>query len=164
MPGKSAALSRSLEDYLEAVADLIRQGRAARVRDIASRLGVGMPSVSVALRALAQRGLVKYDPYELVELTPNGKLVARDIESRHQGLEQFLSGVLGLPAAQAQANACRMEHAIDSTVLRRIKALTRHLQGCERMAGVRGAVLKTCGACQSGTAAPPRPRAKRGTP
>jgi len=44
------SLSASLEDYLEAVLLLVRQRRVARVRDIAGRVGVSMPSVNTALK------------------------------------------------------------------------------------------------------------------
>ena len=86
-------LSPSLEDYLEAVLELVRSGKVARVRDIARRLKVGMPSVSIALRALAERGLVNYDPYELVTLTEHGQRLGREIDRRHHVLGKFFFGV-----------------------------------------------------------------------
>jgi len=60
--GQQDKLSPSMEDYLEAIVGLVRTGKVARVRDIAQRLGVGMSSVSTALRGLGARGLVNYDP------------------------------------------------------------------------------------------------------
>ena len=126
-------LSPSLEDYLEAVLDLIRSGKAARVRDIARRLEVGMPSVSLALRALAQRGLVNYDPYELVTLTEQGQRVGREIDRRHQVLQRFFADVLGLDQPAARANACRVEHAIDLPALERLQRLLEFLQDRPRV-------------------------------
>jgi DtxR family Mn-dependent transcriptional regulator len=127
-PGVGKKLSPSQEDYLEAVLDLVRTGQVARVRDIARRLGVGMPSVTVALRALSSRGLVNYDPYEVVTLTEAGQRTGEEIERRHRVLQSFLTDVLGLDESTARANACRMEHAVDVVVLERLSALMERLE------------------------------------
>jgi len=128
MKNASVPLSPSQEDYLEAVLDLERTGRVARVRDIARRLNVGMSSVSIALRALGERGLVNYDPYQVVTLTERGERLGRLVTRRHEVLQAFLTDVLGIDAALAQSNACRMEHAIDDTVLQRLKDFAAFLQ------------------------------------
>ena len=91
-------LSPSLEDYLEAILHLVRRDRVARVRDIAKRLGIGMPSVTVALKALSQRKLVNYDPYQVITLTDHGREVAEEISRWHLVLRRFLTEVLGLDA------------------------------------------------------------------
>ncbi len=114
-------LSKSQEDYLEAIHDLFAEGNAARVRDIANRLGVGMSSVSAALKALAERGLVNYDPYQLVTLTPEGQKLAETVAGRHETLQRFFTEVLGLDADAADANACRAEHAIDEQALQKLR-------------------------------------------
>ena len=164
---KTAAtpLSSSLEDYLEAVLDLVRTGRVARVRDIARRLGVGMPSVSVALKTLSARGLVNYDPYQVITLTRRGEKLGRDITHRHTVLQGFLSDVLGVEPGVAQSNACRMEHAIDDEVLERLQQFAEFIQKCPRAAeGWRkdapakasaGPTAPDCPACAEGPAAKP---------
>ncbi len=128
-----ARLSSSLEDYLEAVLDLVTDQKVARVRDIARRLKVGMPSVTVALRALAARGLVNYDPYQFVTLTERGRRMGLAIGNRHRVLGEFFTDVLGLPADRAGANACRIEHAIDEDVLARLGELSDFLRQCPRV-------------------------------
>ena len=126
------ALTSSQEDYLEAILYLVRQSRVARVRDIAQRLGVGKPSVTSALKALSRRKLVNYDPYQYITLTDLGRELAEEISHRHVVLRRFLMDVLGIDADTADANACRMEHAIDPEVLGRLKALASFLQECPR--------------------------------
>lgn len=115
-------LSASLEDYLEAIYHLESEQRVARVRDIAERLGVQMPSVTSALRALAARGLVNHTRYSYVTLTSAGARIARDLVQRHEVLTDFLSGFLGLEREAAERNACAMEHAIEPVVLTRLVA------------------------------------------
>jgi len=126
-------LTRSLEDYLEAILLLVRRGRVARVRDIAHRLEVGMPAVSAALKTLSARGLVNYDPYQVITLTDRGCELAEEVSRRHDILRRFLTEVLGLDAASAEANACRMEHAVDAPLLDRLERFNEFLRRCPRI-------------------------------
>ena len=120
-------LTRRLEDYLEAVYVLMAETGSARVRDIAARTGVSMSSVSAALRQLADGGLVHYDPYELVTLTPAGEAQAGRIRGKHEALADFLGQVLGVGPQTADANACRMEHVVSDDVLDRLALLSDFL-------------------------------------
>lgn len=122
-------LTSSQEDYLEAIWDLVRQDGSARVRDIAERLAVAMPSVTVALKALASRGLVEYEPYQQVTLTRRGKGQARRITRRHEVLRGFLVEVLDVDDPVAEANACRLEHAVDDAVLQRLQCFAEFTTG-----------------------------------
>ncbi len=133
-------LSESLEDYLEAIYHLERESRVARPGDIASRLGVSRPSVTGALRNLAERRLVHYVPYGLVTLTPDGKRTARDIVRRHDTLKHFLEHVLALGTDEAERAACRMEHVLAPNVMARFVEFARFVDACPRHAAdwVRG--------------------------
>ncbi len=164
MPAAKTArreLSSSLEDYLEAVRDLVRVGRVARVRDIAARLRVGMPSVSVALKALGEKGLVNYDPYQVVTLTHRGEKVGGDIARRHAAIRAFLTGVLGVEPSLAESNACRIEHAIDDEVLQRLTDFAGAVLACPHAErpGSGGAPCRpgrpSSAAAPAGAAAPP---------
>jgi len=121
-------LTTSLEDYLEAILILVRRGYVARVRDIAGRLGVGMPSVTAALKTLAKRKLVNYDPYQVITLTEQGRRIGEEIGRRHELLRRFLTDVLGLRPQQAESNACRMEHAVDAAVVARLGKLVQFVR------------------------------------
>jgi DtxR family transcriptional regulator, Mn-dependent transcriptional regulator len=125
-------LSSSKEDYLEAILHLVRRDRVARVRDIAARLGVRMPAVTAALKDLSARGLVNYDPYQVVTLTDPGREVAEEVSRRHTFLRKFLVEVLGLDEEVAEANACRMEHAVDAALLERLHGFAEFVQACPR--------------------------------
>jgi DtxR family Mn-dependent transcriptional regulator len=57
---KNNSLSASQEDYLEAILNVADASGVARSTNIAISLGVAKPSVTGALRLLAQRGLVNY--------------------------------------------------------------------------------------------------------
>src|SRR6056297_3653538 len=90
----SINLSASLQDYLEAIYHIVQKKGAARVKDISERLEVSNPSVTGALRTLADKGLVNYAPYDLVSLTEDGNRVAEAVVSRHEALHDFFVSVL----------------------------------------------------------------------
>ena len=123
-------LSESLEDYLEAIYQLERVAGSARPADIAARLKVSRPSVTGALRALNDRGLVHYAPYAAVALTSAGRKTAAEVARRHGILKEFLERVLSLPAAQAERAACRMEHVLEPDVLARFLDFARFTDSC----------------------------------
>ena len=126
----SRSLTRSLEDYLEAILFIVRKGQVARVRDIAHMLNVGMPSVTTALKHLAQRGLVNYEAYQLATLTDQGRSVAEGVSRRHYLLRRFLTDVLKMDGQAADVNACRMEHAVDELVLERLEDFMDFIRNC----------------------------------
>jgi DtxR family Mn-dependent transcriptional regulator len=113
-------LSASQEDYLEAIFHIEEKKRAARAKDIVERMGVHNSSVTQALRALADKGLVNYAPYDLVTLTEEGRCRASDVVRRHRAVRQFLIEILGIAPDRAEADACRLEHSISGEVLARL--------------------------------------------
>jgi DtxR family Mn-dependent transcriptional regulator len=110
-------LSASLEDYLEAIFHIVAQKHVARAKDIAQRLGVNHSSVTVALRSLANKGLINYAPYELVTLTREGRLVSKDVARRHSTLQEFFVKVLSVDPDLADTAACKMEHTLPPDIL-----------------------------------------------
>jgi len=120
-------LTASQEDYLETILGLIRQTGNARVRDIAKWLGVAKSSVTVALRGLAKRALVNYEPYQLVTLTDRGQVLAERIRRRHNALSGFFTNVLDVDGEIAEANACRIEHAVGDGVMRRLSCFVEFM-------------------------------------
>ena len=106
-------LTESLEDYLEAIAELCNDNGHAHTKEIAEKLKVKMPSVTGALRQLADMGHIVYNTHYPVTLTPEGKSVAIQVAKRHQILKKFFMDILGMPAANASDAACHLEHLID---------------------------------------------------
>lgn len=117
-------LSSSAQDYIEAIYLLGREHGVVRVSQIAERLAVKMPSVVVALKALARQGLIAYERYGYVTMTEAGRAAARRIYERHDALRRFLNGFLGVDEVTAEADACRIEHALSP---RTVEQLNRFL-------------------------------------
>lgn len=113
-------MTKSLEDYLEAIHCLIQNTGSAHVADIAKDVGVKMPSVNNAVKELAKLGLVSYEKYHSVTLTEAGQAAAISVYERHQMLTQFLMQ-LGVPKDSAEEDACAMEHILSTTTIDCIK-------------------------------------------
>jgi len=117
---EAEVLSESLGDYLESIYHLARRNGVARVKDIARRMEVQMSSVTGALRSLAARELVNYDPYSLITLTARGERAARELVRTHEVLSEFFNRVLKLDKKTADRNACHVEHGIEAEALERL--------------------------------------------
>ena len=79
----SKSLTPNMEMYLKTIFEIDNAGDRARVKAIAERLGVTMPSVSGAVENLQKRGLVQHTPYGDVRLTTKGRRVAREVKERN---------------------------------------------------------------------------------
>ena len=114
------ALTASMEDYLEAIFEIGRQKSAVRVRDVARKLEVTMPSVTGALKILEARGLLRHERYEYIELTESGSVQAALIASRHRIIRTFLTEVIGTDRSTADAEACGIEHILSSETMEKL--------------------------------------------
>jgi DtxR family Mn-dependent transcriptional regulator len=123
-----SGISASQEDYLLTICRLVSSGRVARSKEIADAVGVTASSVTSALRQLHASGHIHYDRYSYITLTARGEEVAGQLQRRHTLIRGFLSDVLGMPQGDADANACRIEHALDPEVCTRLNKLMRFLQ------------------------------------
>ena len=117
-------MTKSLEDYIEVVYVLIQEKRRARVRDIAGKLKVKMPSVVKAIGELKKLGLVTQEPYGDVELTAKGRRIATIILNRHNKIRDFLM-LIGVSKRIADKDACQMEHIISVETFDRIRDFLR---------------------------------------
>ncbi len=122
-------LTESMEDYLEAIAELIAIEGHAHSKAVAEKLNVTMPSVTGALRQLVQQDLIIYNAHHPVQLTAKGKAVAEKIMRRHEVLQMFFSGVLGLPLDKATETACRLEHIVDEDTIERFVIFSEAIAG-----------------------------------
>lgn len=127
---RATRLSASLEDYLEAIFLIVDKKQVARAKDVAQRLGVTRSSVTVALRALAERDLINYAPYEVVTLTAEGKRISEDVVRRHQTLQDFFVKVLSVDWSLADKAACDMEHTLPHEILLRLTEFVDFVERC----------------------------------
>jgi len=104
------------EDYVEAIAELIKDRGEARVRDLAEMMGVSHVTVSRTVTRLVSAGLVVTEPYRPIELTPTGQRLAEECERRHEIVLDFLLK-LGVPRKQAELDAEGIEHHVSEKTI-----------------------------------------------
>ncbi|HEX2616995.1 MAG TPA: metal-dependent transcriptional regulator [Flavobacteriales bacterium] len=103
-------LTRSEEDHVKAVHALLRDGSNAFTKDIAERLGTKASSVTVMLKKLAEKGLLKHEPYHGVSLTAKGQVAALKLVRKHRLWETFLVQRLGFGWDEVHEVAEQLEH------------------------------------------------------
>lgn len=110
--------------YLITVARAAEEGASGPVpiSAVAAALGVTVVSANEKVHKLAGRGLVEYSPYKGVELTSRGSEVARRVLRTRRLWATFLASRLGYAAAEADALACRLEHATPPDAAERLAA------------------------------------------
>jgi DtxR family transcriptional regulator, Mn-dependent transcriptional regulator len=99
------------EDYLEAIEDIIRKKGYARPKDVRESLHLGSSTVTEMLQKLSAKGLIGYEKYGKIVLTPKGKKIARQTQKKHDMLTELLT-LLGLDDATAEEDACKIEHVL----------------------------------------------------
>lgn len=121
---KTNGVTASLEDYLEAIYNIIEEKNGVRAIDISRRLDVKRSSVTEALKNLAEKKLVNYGRYGVISLTHSGVEVAKKVIEKHKVLYDFFEKILGASPKEAQENACRVEHVISEDVFQRLIVFT----------------------------------------
>ncbi len=120
-------ISAVQEDYLEAILALEAASPRVRVRDLADRLSVHKSTVTAALKALAEKGLIEYEPYGQIVMTRAGRRAGERVSADHAVLKVFLTDVLMIDEETAGDNACRMEHVMGRSVLNRLISFTAYM-------------------------------------
>jgi len=133
MKTKDTPITSTLEDYLATIFRLVQKNGEARSNAIADNLDVSRSSVTTALKSLAARELIEYRPYNPITLTPSGWELGKRIAHRNMILQDFFGRVLQLPAEEAEATACRVEHAVTDDVVLQLGRFILFLKesGCD---------------------------------
>jgi DtxR family Mn-dependent transcriptional regulator len=114
-------LTGSQENYLEYIfRNAPKEG--IRVRDLAAKLRVALPSVTRAVSVLKNRGLVRHQSYGKIQLTDEGEAVGREIVRRDACLTRILVEIFAMTESEADPHVHRLEHVIDESVLLRLEA------------------------------------------
>src|SRR5436190_5280017 len=122
--------SSTVEDYVKQIYleqlgaadrdDLVSMGR------LATAMGVVPGTATSMVKALADAGLVDYEPRGGARLTRGGEKLALHVLRRHRLVELFLVKVLGLDWSEVHDEAEELEHAISDKVLDRIDRVLGH--------------------------------------
>ncbi|SFB48653.1 iron (metal) dependent repressor, DtxR family [Amycolatopsis marina] len=101
---------------------LAERGEAVTNTSLATRLEVSPSSASGMVTKLSQQGLVAHVPYRGIELTGEGRLLARAVLRRHRLIESYLVSELGYTWDEVHVEADQLEHAVSDRLVERIAA------------------------------------------
>lgn len=130
MPSGHSHFTESIEEYLEAIYRLEREGAGVTTSGLASELGISPASVSGMLKKLAGEGYLEHEPRGTASLTQKGLEVGARTLRRHRLAERLLTDVLGMRWDEVHEEACKLEHAISERVERHLLAYLGHPKTC----------------------------------
>ncbi len=119
-------MSEAAEMYLLRIALLARNDNPVPISRLAETLDVSPISANQMCRKLETKGLVAYQPYKGVTLTPQGEAIALRVLRKRRLWEVFLAEKLGLDPKVAEEIACRFEHVTPGTLAEKLAAFLGH--------------------------------------
>ncbi len=121
-------LTESLEKYLLAIYEIVKENQAARVRDVSNYLNIGGPATSDAVKALASRGYINYVPYGIITITNKGIKKAEEKIYRHNVISNFLEKVLMVDNVSDSAK--NIEYSMPEDVLDKFVKFLSFMEKC----------------------------------
>ena len=104
------------QDYVEAIQHHLNSGGEVKVRDLQDDFGVSHVTVIRTLQRLKDQDLVTDTRSRQIQLTEEGKALAREAAERHRLLRRFFIH-LGVSEEQADADAEGAEHHLSRETL-----------------------------------------------
>ncbi len=104
----------SKEDYLKAILEAECEGEQVIAARLAHWLSVSAPAVTMALRRLKRDRLVTVRQDGRIQLTAEGRKIARQLVTRHHLIERMLHEVFGMAWYKVHDEAERLEHAVSA--------------------------------------------------
>ncbi len=120
--------SSTVENYIkqiylqlqESSNTLLPMGRLAEVMNVVPGTATSM------VKALAESGLVDYEPRTGLRLTQGGERLALHVLRRHRILELFLTNIVGFDWSEVHDEAEALEHVISERLLTRMDEMLGH--------------------------------------
>jgi len=119
-------ITKSLQDYIEFIYNQISLKKEVKAIDIANHFNVARATVSETLIRLCEKGLIVYVGRKGIIITPEGKKEAKKIIKKHNILNTFFREILGANENISSENACKIEHVIDSELIKKIDKFTSY--------------------------------------
>ena len=87
-------------------------------------------SVSEAIKILAEKQLINYEPYGIITLTDEGENLAQGVLNRHKIIFNFFENVLAVQSDMAEKDASKIEHEMSDEVLKKFVMFLEFMQSC----------------------------------
>jgi DtxR family transcriptional regulator, iron-dependent repressor len=117
-PGKGT--TSVVEDYLQILHYLMRDGYTVIAARLAERLNVSAPTVTATLQRMERDGLIEHGPRKEILFTSEGRQAAEDIVRRHALAERLLTDLLKMPWHESHEEAHGVEHVMSPKIEARL--------------------------------------------
>jgi DtxR family transcriptional regulator, Mn-dependent transcriptional regulator len=114
------ATTSVVEDYLQVLHYLTRDGYAVIAARLVERLNVTPPTVTATLQRMERDGLIAHGPRKEILFTVEGRQVAENIVRRHALAERLLTDLLKMPWHESHEEAHGVEHALTPKIEARL--------------------------------------------
>jgi DtxR family Mn-dependent transcriptional regulator len=104
--------SESVQNFLKSVYALQQRMERVSTNALADVLVISAPSVTDMAKRLEEAGLIDYQKYRGIILTPEGEHLALKIIRRHRLIELYLMEELGYKLPEVHDEAENLEHAV----------------------------------------------------
>jgi DtxR family Mn-dependent transcriptional regulator len=122
--------TQTIEDYLQLIYTMHREGEEVIAARLKERKGVSAPTAWATLKRMERDGLVSLGGGHRIELSARGQELAESIIRRHMLAERLLTDILKLEWADVHDEAHKMEHAISPLIERQIMSLLNNPTTC----------------------------------
>jgi DtxR family manganese transport transcriptional regulator len=112
--------SEMLEDYVEAIQDILKNKGDVKNGDLAQHFGVSQATVNKNLKRLISFKLAKSEPYRSIFLTEKGEKLATQSKQKHEIVYNFLIK-LGVSRKTAENDSEGIEHHVSEETLKLMK-------------------------------------------
>lgn len=122
--------TETIEDYLQLIYTMRREGMPVIAARIKERRGVSAPTAWATLKRMERDGLVRLTKGRQIELSAKGQELAESIIRRHMLAERLLTDILQLEWAEVHDEAHKVEHAISPVIERQILRILNNPKTC----------------------------------
>ena len=109
-----------LEDYVEAIQEILQNKGDVKNADLAQHFGVSQATVNKNLKRLINFKLAKSEPYRSIFLTEEGEKLATQSKEKHEIVYNFLIK-LGVSRKTAENYSEGIEHHVSDETLKLMK-------------------------------------------
>ena len=109
-----------LEDYVEAIQEILQNKGDVKNTDLAQHFGVSQATVNKNLKRLINFKLAKSEPYRSIFLTEEGEKLATQSKEKHEIVYNFLIK-LGVSRKIAENDSEGIEHHVSDETLKLMK-------------------------------------------
>lgn len=123
-------ISPAIEEFLEAIYKLQKEGEFAKTTQIAKELNVALGTVTNTIERLERLNLIVHTAYKGVKLTKKGEALALSVIRRHRLSERLLTDFLNVNWEEAHEKACLLEHGLSDEIASLIEKSLNYPKTC----------------------------------